>query len=180
MANLQKAINQNFLDSVLPSFGNARKVNVPNYDNSQKMFIIDEYESAAGHRYYRGIRFCDRVVFAETVGMYHNWTYIDSLELYVFNGEKLVLVQKKDYDKVFRKEANVKADSEAMLRDYLDGQAKMTKTIIAADQIQKHAHTLVEGSYTSFLDKDFEVRLTKILPALDSANNTNNNQKLLR
>lgn len=95
MANLQKAINQNFLDSVLPAYGNARKVKINGYDNSQKMFIIDEYESASGHRYYRGVRFCDRVVFAETVGMYHNWTYIDSLELYAFNGEKLVLIQKK-------------------------------------------------------------------------------------
>ena len=115
MANLQKAINQNFLDSVLPTYGNARKVKINGYDNSQKMFIIDEYESVSGHRYYRGVRFCDRVVFAETVGLYHNWTYIDSLELYAFNGEKLVQVQKKDYDKVFRNEAFIKADREAML-----------------------------------------------------------------
>lgn len=180
MATLQKAINQNFLDSVMPSFGNTRKVNTPIYDNFQKMFIIDEYESAAGHRHYRGIRFCDRVVFAETIGMYHTCTYINSLELYVFNGEKLVLVQKKDYDKVFRKESDVKADSETMLRDYLCGQAKMTGTIIADDQLQQQARQLVEGSYSSFLDKDFDIRLTRILPALVSTNNTNNNLKILR
>ena len=180
MATLQKAINQNFLDSVLPSFGNTRMVNTPIYDNSQKMFIIDKYESAAGHRRYRGIRFCDRVVFAETIGMYHTCTYINRLELYAFNGERLELVQAKEYDKVFRKESVVKADSEAMLRDYLCGQAKITGTIIPDEQLQQHAHQLVEGSYTSFLDKDFEVRLTRIIPALDSANNTNNNQKLLR
>lgn len=69
MANLQKAINKNFLDSVLPAYGNARKVKINGYDNSQKMFIINEYESVSGHRYYRGVRFCERVVFAETVGM---------------------------------------------------------------------------------------------------------------
>ncbi len=179
MANLQKAINQNFLDSVLPTYGNARKVKINGYDNSQKMFIIDEYESASGHRYYRGVRFCDRVVFAETVGMYHNWTYIDSLELYAFNGEKLVLVQKKDYDKVFRNEASIKADSEEMLRDYLSGQAKMTGTIIADEQLKQHVHQIVEGSYTSFLDKDFETRLTNILPALESTNNRTETLKLL-
>lgn len=178
MATLQKAINQNFLDSVLPSFGNTRKVNTPVYDNSQKMFIIDEYESAAGHRYYRGIRLCERVVFVETIGMYHNWTYIDSLELYVFNGEKLALVQKKDYDKVFRKESDIKADSEAMLRDYLRGQAKTAGTVIADEHLQQQVHQLVEGCYKSFFDKDFEIRFTRILPALDSAN-TNNNQKFL-
>lgn len=179
MVNLQKAINQDFLDNVMPSFGNARKVNTPNYGNSQKMFIFDEYESAAGH-YYRGIRFCDCVVFAELVDMYHNWTYIDSLEFYVFNGEKLVLVQKKDYGKVIRKGTDVKADSEAMLRDRLGGQAKMAGTIITDDQLQQRAYTLVACSYISLLDKDFGVCFTKILPALDSANNTNNNKKILR
>lgn len=180
MATLQKAINQNFLDSVLPSFGNARKVNLPIYDNSQKMFIIDEYESAAGNRRYRGIRFCDRVVFAETIGLYHTCTYINRLELYAFNGERLELVQAKDYDKVFRKESNVKADSEALLHDYLRGMAKKAGTVIADDQLQQNARQLVEGCYVSFLDKDFEVRLTRIIPALDSANNTTNNKKFLR
>lgn len=170
MANLQKAINQNFLDNVLPTYGNARKVKAKGYDNSQKMFIVDEYESSSGHRYYRGVRFCNRVVFVETVGLYHNWTYIDSLELYAFNGEKPVLVQKKDYDKVFRNEASIKADSEAMLRDYLRGQAKMTGTIIADEQLQQNVRQMVEECYTSFLDKNFELRLTGILPALESAN----------
>lgn len=179
MANLQKAINQNFLDSVLPSYGNARKANTLNYDNSQKMFIVDEYESSSGHRYYRGVRFCDRVAFVETVGLYHNWTYIDSLEMYVFNGEQAVLVQKKDYDKVFRKETSVKTDSESMLRDYLAGQAKMSGTVIPTEQLTEHAHQLVEGSFTSFLSKDFEIRLTRILLALGPANNTTNNLKLL-
>lgn len=86
---------------------------------------------------------------------------------------------KKDYDKVFRNEASIKADSEAMLRDYLSGQAKMTGTIIADEQLKQHAHQIVEGSYTSFLDKDFETRLTNILPALESTNNKAETLKLL-
>ena len=179
MANLQKAINKNFLDSVLPTYGNTRKAKINGYDNSQKMFIIDEYESDSGHRYYRGVRFCDRIAFAETVGMYYNWTYINSLELYAFNGEKLVLVQKKDYDKVFRNESFIKADSEGMLLDYLTSQAKMAGTIISEEELQQHAHKIVEASYKSFLDKDFEIRLTKLLPALESANKNNETLKLL-
>ena len=61
MATLTKAINKSLFDSILPSFGNPR-VHIPVWDDSQKMFICDEFESANGHRYYRGIRFCDRIV----------------------------------------------------------------------------------------------------------------------
>ena len=79
MATLTKAINKNLFDSILPSFGNPR-VHIPVWDDSQKMFICDEFESNGGHRYYRGIRFCDRIVILEKVGLYHSWTYIQRAE----------------------------------------------------------------------------------------------------
>ena len=68
MATLTKAINKNLFDSILPSFGNPR-VHIPVWDDSQKMFICDEFESGNRHRYYRGIRFCDRIVILEKVGL---------------------------------------------------------------------------------------------------------------
>ena len=45
------------------------------------MFLCEEYESASGNRYYKGVRFCDRIVVVEKVGLYHNWTYIDGIEV---------------------------------------------------------------------------------------------------
>ena len=44
MATLTKAINKSLFDSILPTFGNPR-VRIPVWDDSQKMFICDEYES---------------------------------------------------------------------------------------------------------------------------------------
>ena len=97
MASLTKAINKSLFDDILPSYGTPR-INILVWDDSQKMFICDEYESENGHRYYRGIRFCDRIVILEKVGLYHSWTYIDSIELYAFNGQQIELIQKRDYD----------------------------------------------------------------------------------
>ena len=85
MATLTKAINKDLFDSILPTFGNPR-VHVPVWDEGQKMFLCEEYESANGHRYYKGVRFCDRIVVVEKVGLYHSWTYIDGIEIYAFNG----------------------------------------------------------------------------------------------
>ena len=152
MATLTKAINKNLFDSILPSFGNPR-VHIPVWDDSQKMFICDEFESGSGHRYYRGIRFCDRIVILEKVGLYHSWTYIDSIELYAFNGQKM--------------EAFIRQESEQMVKDYLTGVMKTQRICTPAEQIAAQASELINGCYKSFLDPDFNTRLTQILPKLE-------------
>ena len=166
MATLTKAINKNLFDSILPTFGNPR-VHVPVWDEGQKMFICNEYESGNGHRYYLGIRFCDRVVIVEKVGLYHSWTYIDSIELYAFNGQRMELIQKRDYEKEFRNEAFIRQESEQMVKDYLTGVMKTQRISIPAEQIAAQASDLVNGCYKSFLDRDFNTRLTQILPKLE-------------
>ena len=166
MATLQKAINKSLFDSILPIYGNPR-LNIPAWDNSQKMFICNEYESDNGHRYYCGIRFCDRIVIVERVGLYHNWTYIDSIELYAFNGQKMELIQKRDFDKVFRNEEFIRSESMQMVVDFMRGIAKTQRTCLPAEQIAAEAKSLIDGCYKSFLDPDFNTRLTQILPKLE-------------
>ena len=166
MASLTKAINKDFFDSILPTYGNPR-TQVPVWDEDQKMFICDEYESNNGHRYYRGIRFCNRIVIVEKVGLYHNWTYIDGIELYAFNGKKLELVQKRDYDKAYRKEEFVREESATMLTNYLEGVLKMQKSKMHKEQIEQEVKHTIEGCYKSFLDEDYSIYLTQILPQIE-------------
>jgi len=131
------------------------------------MFICDEYESGNGHRYYLSIRFCDRIVIVEKVGLYHSWTYIDGIELYAFNGQKMELIQKRDYDKVFRNEGFIRQESEQMVKEYLTGVMKMQRTCVPVEQIDVQAQELISGCYKSFLAPDFNTRLTQILPKLE-------------
>ena len=166
MATLSKAINKNLFDSILPTFGSPR-VHIPVWDDSQKMFICDEYESSNGHRYYLGIRFCDRIVIVEKVGLYHSWTYIDSIELYAFNGQKMELIQKRDFDKEFRNEAFIRQESAQMVNDYLTGIMKTQRISTPKEQIAAQVSELINGCYKSFLDPDFNTRLTQILPKLE-------------
>ncbi|MDE6689299.1 MAG: hypothetical protein K2J86_05395, partial [Prevotella sp.] len=97
----------------------------------------------------------------------HNWTYIDGIELYAFNGQRLELIQKKDYDKVYRNEEFVKAESVGMVKDYLLGCLKVQRTSISMEQIECQAKELIGRCYKSFLDADFNTRLTQILPAIE-------------
>lgn len=166
MATLTKAINNNLLDSILPPFGTPR-VQIPVWDEGQKMFICDQYESASGHRYIRGVRFCDRIAVVEKVGLYHSWTYIDGIELYAFNGQRMELIQKRDYEKVFRSEAFIRQESEQMVKDYLTGVMKAQRVCLPAEQMADKAKALVDGCYKSFLATDYNTRLTQILPQLE-------------
>ncbi len=141
MASLTKAINKDLFDSILPTFGNQR-VHVPVWDKGQKMFLCEEYESANGHRYYKGVRFCDRIVVVEKVGLYHSWTYIDGIEIYAFNGKRLELVQKKDYEKEFRNEEFIRKESEIMVRNYIEGVLKAQKSCMPQQKLKKSRRQL--------------------------------------
>lgn len=165
MASLKKAINKDLFDNLLPTFGNPR-AHIPVWDEGQKMFICDEYENENGHRYYKGIRFCDRIVIVEKVGLYHTWTYIDAIEIYAFNGTNLELVQKRDYEKTFRSEEFVRSESEMMVRNFLEGILKIHRTSMPEEEIAAKAKSIVDSCYKSFLDSDFNVRITKILPQI--------------
>ena len=162
MASLEKAINKEFFENVLPTFGNPR-VQAPIWDNGQKMFIVNEYESMKGNRYYRGIRYSNRIVMVEHVGLFTNWTYIDGIELYAFNGKKLELIQKREYEKVFHNEAFIRGEAEAMMKDFLSGIAKAQKLGMSEEELAEKAKTLVEGCYKSFLDDDYNTKLNQII-----------------
>jgi hypothetical protein len=73
------------------------------------------------------------------------------------------LIQKRDYDKVFRNEAFIRQESEQMVKDYLTGVMKTQRICTPAEQIAVQASELINGCYKSFLDPDFNTRLTQIL-----------------
>ncbi len=167
MASFEKALTKDLFDSVLPTYGTPRQ-RVPIWDEGQKMFLLGSYESGQGNYYYEGIRFCNKIVIKEKVGLFHTWTYIDSLELYAFNGPNLELIQKKDYEKTFRSEEFIRQESEKMICDFLSGYLKLRNISVEEKTIRAEALAIVEGSFKSFLDPDFNKHLTRILPQLKS------------
>ena len=166
MALLTKSNNKNLFERILPPFGNPKE-RIPVWNEGQKMFICEEYESASGHRYYKGIRFCDRLAVVEKVGLYYTWTYIDGIELYAFNETRMELVQKRDYDRVFRSEAFVRRETEIMVRNYFEGIIKAQKISMPKEQIEAQVKEVVDGCYKSFLDNDFNLRLIQIIPQIE-------------
>ena len=54
-----------------------------------------------------------------------------------------------------------------MVKDYLTGVMKAQRICAPVEQIAAQASELINGCYKSFLDPDFNTRLTQILPKLE-------------
>jgi len=150
MANIQNATSSNLLDAVLPSFGNQVTVNNPRWHEDMKMFVMSEYESAAGHRYIRGIRFSDKVAVIIDYSLWHSWTYLDTIEIYRFNGTDMEMIGKKKFDKVFYSDSLVHSEVKSMLEQALISMAHMNGAEFSEDQIGRDTEQLVAATERSF------------------------------
>ena len=160
------SISNNPFDMILRPFGSERVQQMPVWNEGQKMFITDEYESAAGHRYYNGIRFCERLAIVEKVGNYHTWTYIDGIEIYSFDGEERKLMGSRKYDKKFYDLEFIKKETKEMVEEVIKAQSKLGKLQVNDESIHNFADAIVERSYTSLLDDDYYSLIQGMLPVL--------------
>lgn len=166
MATTSNITNPVF-DSILPVYGNPRK-NTPVWNEDDKMFIYDEYESACGNRYYKGLRFTNRIAIVENIGLHHTWRYIDSIEVYTYNNNSKSLIGSVKYEKTFYNRDTIRLAVESILKQYIQGQLKMQNLQMSNDVIEQEAKKYVEESYISFLSDDFGRKMTNLLPMFTS------------
>ena len=144
MAQLANVTN-NVFDSILPVVGNPR-VKLPIWNEGDKMFLSSEYESASGH--------------------YHTWKYIDSIDVYAFDGNNKVLIGTRKFEKTFYDRELIKKETEIILQEYFKGQMKLQHIRVSEEQVKMEAKRHVEASYTSFLSDNYNPRLQGLLPLL--------------
>ena len=162
------AVSNGFFDSILPTYGTQR-TQTPVWNESLKMFITDEYESANGNRYYSGIRISNRIVIVEHVGMYHTFNYLDGMDIYMFDGEQRKLIAQEKYDKQFYDVNFVREASKRALRNYARSQAAMTGTQISDETINAEVNAIIDNSYQSLLDDDKMLKLQALMPIVTKA-----------
>ena len=159
------AISTNVIDSILPVFGQAR-VDMPIWDENRKMFIADEHETRTGNRSYKGVRVSDRFVIVEQIGNYHTWTYINSIEMYAFNGKNRMLIGKKEFIKEFYNADKIRETTEKMLLDFMKSQLKMQKQTLSEELLLSQAKAFIDRSYCSLLDDKSQILLEAAKPLL--------------
>ena len=77
--------------------------------------------------------------------LYHNWTYINEVETYAFDGQDRVLVGKTKIDQ-FYDENIVRSTTENLLSTYIEAQMKLNGTSIDKEQLNVHEERIKEIS----------------------------------
>lgn len=135
-----------FIDRILPAMGNQRE-NVPIYDSTQKMFLSNTYTSESGNMYYKGLRFSERLVMIEYIGLYKNWTYIDKIELYAFDGNQMNVIAKKKFEKQFYNSEKIKNEVIELTFEYFKNQNFMCGSSGTDETLKALAADIVEEAY---------------------------------
>jgi hypothetical protein len=143
---MQLQIPNSFLDRVLPTFGNQRE-NITIYDSTQKMFLSNTYTSDSGNMYYKGLRFSDRLVMVEHIGLYKNWTYIDEVDIYAFDGCQMTVIGKKKLEKQFYSPEIIKTEVLTMTFEFLKSQMALSGGSGTDETLQTLATELLEEVY---------------------------------
>jgi hypothetical protein len=162
MARLDMALSRELIDSILPVCGSAREERMI-WDDTQRMFIYGDHLSATGHRYYKGVRMSNRLVIIQYMGKYFNWTYLDRIEVYAYDGRKLNIIQEKKYDRTFLDDKLVFNEEVALVRSFLAGVFKSERIAVSNDELSRKAEQLVGECYKSFLDTDYDQQLLRVV-----------------
>lgn len=168
MANI--SINTtSFIDGILPVYGNPR-CNIPVWNEGEKMFINDEYQSAKGNWYYKGLRFSDRLAIVEKVGLFHSFKYIDEIEVYTFNEKSRTLIGSYKFEKTFYDKDLIQNKAKEMVSDYITSQMKLQNLPVRRDSIVSEVDKIVGATYVSLLSDDYNINLQNLLPVLQTEN----------
>ena len=130
------------------------------------MFISDEYQSAKGNWYYKGLRFSDRLAIVEKVGLFHSFKYIDEIEVYTFNEKSRTLIGSYKFEKTFYDKDLIQNKAKEMVSDYIISQMKLQNLPVRRDSIVSEVDKIIGATYVSLLSDDYNINLQNLLPVL--------------
>ena len=160
-------ISNSFIDGIFPVFGTPR-TNTPIWDEGRSMFIVNDYVSNSGNRYYTGVRVTDRFVIYIYIGKYHNWDYLDKVEVYVFDGKEMKIIGTKEPAKEFYSDMLVVRLVSEIMMSYARSQQVGSNIQFSTAKLEEQISQLISSSYRSMLDDSGYARLNdaiKLLPA---------------
>lgn len=155
------------LESLFPVYGEApRREIMPIWNDGDKMFITTHYQSKAGHYYYMGLRFSSQIAIVEKVSLWNTWKYIDSVEVYKFNGRERELIGSKKFEKTFYNADVIKSASQTIVENFMVSQMKMSNQAVNETVVADTAERMIGECYKSFLDNDYAITLGHLKPLL--------------
>lgn len=161
-----------FFRAVLPPFGTKLNAafNKPRWISGMKFWLYKDYlHPTSGSYYYEGLRFTDNLIIYEKICDWGKgqWTYLDELSMFMFDGRQAHIIDKRQYTKTYRNEETVRQEMDDMIQNYLKCQAKLHNQSLDLKELQGVSKACVDRSFKDFLDDDYEIKLTHIIPLIE-------------
>jgi hypothetical protein len=131
------------VDKAIPSvFKNAQLT----FNAGKNIFLTEGYTSQAGNTYFQGIRFSDRIVITQQIGIGYFYTFLNGIRIFGFNGKKATLIAEKSYHCCVYCESLVKSEAENLIRNFLKSQSILTGTIVENDVLDSFSKNIVAAT----------------------------------
>ena len=100
------------------------------------------------------------------MGLFHNWKYIDEIEVYTFNQKSRTLIGSHKFEKTFYDRDLIQNKVKEMVSDYIASQMKLQNLPVRRDLIANDVNTIVGDTYVSLLSDDYNINLQRLIPVL--------------
>ena len=128
------------VENALPALSGSKV----HYDNGRNMLCTTGYTSAAGNTYYQGIRLSDRLIITVSLGDGYNYTFMNGLRLYCFDGANQKLIGSRSYDRYTYSNLRAYSESEDILFNYLKSQSALMNAKVSDNQLRDFAREMVK------------------------------------
>lgn len=144
------SISTSVLDNLFPTIGTAPSARNVIWMESERLFKLNDYVSAAGNRYITGLRFSNNLAVVVRYSHWKTWQYVNSIEVYSFENYDLKLLDSKKYEKQFYCSEFVHREVCEIVSKAVRAAAKVNNSDITVDgQIVEKLVTETERSFVN-------------------------------
>lgn len=123
------------------------------YNPEKNVYLTLGYTSASNNTYYKAIRVSDHLAVYYDIGEGHYYTFLNGITLFSWDGDKAVIIGKRSWggcgNWVCFSESFAMEQTIQMLKEYLEGQAKMLGQHVNEQQLLSFSRELVNDLHTS-------------------------------
>ncbi|MCM1078328.1 MAG: hypothetical protein NC344_00945 [Bacteroidales bacterium] len=121
------------------------------YNAEKNMYLTTGYTSTAGNTYFKAIRMSDRLGVYYDIGIGYSRTFLNGITLFAFNGTKPEMICRATFHCRFFNEEDATNQSVLLLKNFLEGQAKLLGTRVSERQVLEFSRSLIKETHRKML-----------------------------
>ena len=125
--------------------------NTVTYNPEKNVYLTLGYTSTAGNTYFKAVRCSDRLAVHFDIGEGYAYTFLNGITLFAWDGTRANIIGRRTWggcDWVCFSEHFAMEQTVQMLKNYLEGQAKVIGQPVSDQQLQTFSRQMVEEVYS--------------------------------